>query len=155
MIVPQLGAQLITTKYGRDAERESDLYGMRYMSAAGYNPQGAVELQETFVELSKDRRSDWLSGLFASHPPSTERVANNKATAATLPNAGEFGRDIYGGKPPICAARCQRTRPMMKRARHWPEDKLEKARSLASQAIKLEPREALFQPCLANLCCER
>ncbi len=91
MMVPQLGAQLITTKYGRDAERESDLYGMQYMSAAGYNPQGAVELQETFVKLSASRRSDWLSGLFASHPPSKERVANNKATAKTLPEGGEFG----------------------------------------------------------------
>ncbi|HEB63176.1 MAG TPA: peptidase M48, partial [Gammaproteobacteria bacterium] len=45
-----IGAQLITTKYGRDAERESDYYGMRYMSRAGYDPQGAVDLQKTFVK---------------------------------------------------------------------------------------------------------
>ncbi|MEW8690339.1 MAG: M48 family metalloprotease, partial [Candidatus Thiodiazotropha endolucinida] len=30
-----LGGQLITQKYGRDAERESDYYGMNYMSKAG------------------------------------------------------------------------------------------------------------------------
>ncbi|HKX56168.1 MAG TPA: M48 family metalloprotease, partial [Xanthomonadales bacterium] len=41
MLVPQVGAQLLTQKYGRDAERESDEYGMLYMSEAGYDPQGA------------------------------------------------------------------------------------------------------------------
>ena len=49
MMVPAVGAQMLTQKYGRDAERESDEYGMQYMSEAGYDPQGAVELQETFV----------------------------------------------------------------------------------------------------------
>ena len=46
MMVPAMGAQMLTQKYGRDAERESDEYGMRYMSEAGYDPQGAVELQD-------------------------------------------------------------------------------------------------------------
>ena len=31
-----VAAQLITMKYGRSAELESDRYGMQYMSAAGY-----------------------------------------------------------------------------------------------------------------------
>jgi len=75
-----IGAQLISQKYGRDAERESDLYGMQYMVRAGYDPQGAVDLQRTFVELSEGRQQDWLSGLFASHPPSQERV-NARAIA--------------------------------------------------------------------------
>ncbi|MGB0514181.1 MAG: M48 family metalloprotease, partial [Wenzhouxiangellaceae bacterium] len=63
-----VGAQLINQRYSRDAERESDLYGMRYMKRAGYNPRGAVELQETFVRLSEGRRQDMFSALFASHP---------------------------------------------------------------------------------------
>ncbi len=48
-----LGAQLITQRNGREAELESDLYGMRYMARAGYDPQAAVTLQETFVRLSR------------------------------------------------------------------------------------------------------
>lgn len=144
MIVPQLGAQLITTKYGRDAERESDLYGMRYMSAAGYNPQGAVELQETFVRLSAERRSDWLSGLFASHPPSTERVANNKATAETLPRGGEFGREVFLQK----TAHLREMKPVYedygKARKALAEDNTNEARTLLNRAIKREPREALF-----------
>ena len=144
MIVPQLGAQLITTKYGRDAERESDVYGMRYMSAAGYNPRGAVELQETFVKLSADRRSDWVSGLFASHPPSAERVANNKATAKSLPDSGEFGRDVYLRR----TAHLREMKPVYedydKARKALAEDKTGEARKLVDRVIRREPREAHF-----------
>lgn len=90
-----VGAQLISQRYGRKAELESDLYGMQYMSEAGYDPQGAVDLQQTFVRLSEGRRSDWLSGLFASHPPSEARVAANRQTAANLPAGGERGADQF------------------------------------------------------------
>jgi len=88
-------AQAGLAKYGRSAELESDHYGMQYMSQAGYDPQGAVALQETFVRLSKDRRSDWLSGLFASHPPSQARVNANIETASTLPAGGLRGEREY------------------------------------------------------------
>ena len=151
MIVPQLGAQLINTKYGRDAERESDLYGMRYMSAAGYNPQGAVELQETFVKLSKDRNSDWLLGLFASHPASQERLANNRATAETLPQDGVMGRDVYRQK----TARLMEKKPAYeaynKGRKALQEDKLRESRQFADTAVKLEPREALFHALLGDI----
>ncbi len=90
-----VAAQLVSSKYGRSAELESDLYGMQYMSRAGYNPEGAVSLQQTFVRLSEGRQSDWLSGLFASHPPSQERVDTNLQTAASLPPGGESGEDAY------------------------------------------------------------
>lgn len=93
-----LGSALIQTRYGRGAELEADTYGMRYMAAAGYNPLGAVMLQETFVKLSEDKQSDWLSGLFASHPPSAARVAANRRTAAQLSSAGERGESRYLAK---------------------------------------------------------
>jgi predicted Zn-dependent protease len=88
-------AQAGLARYGRKAELESDAYGMSYMSKAGYDPQGAVELQETFVRLSEGRETDWFSGLFASHPPSMERVEANKATAASLPAGGMEGKREY------------------------------------------------------------
>ena len=90
-----VGAQLINQRYGRNAESESDLYGMRYMSKAGYDPQGAVDLQQTFVRLSEGRQSDWLTGLFSSHPPSQGRVNANIQTLATLPQGGETGEARY------------------------------------------------------------
>ena len=90
-----VGAQLINQQYGQGDELESDRYGMKYMSLAGYDPEGAVMLQETFVRLSEGRDADWLSGLFASHPPSQKRVDANKQTAAKLPAGGEMGRERY------------------------------------------------------------
>src|SRR5690606_15389188 len=76
-----VGAQIISSRYGRDAELEADHYGMEYMSKAGYDPQAAVSLQKTFVKLSEGQNASWLQGLFASHPPSQERVERNQAYA--------------------------------------------------------------------------
>jgi predicted Zn-dependent protease len=91
-----LGAQLIHTRNSREAELESDAYGMQYMARAGYDPRAAISLQQTFVRLSEGRdNSGWLAGLFASHPPSAERVAANERTAATLAAGGTIGRDAY------------------------------------------------------------
>jgi len=92
-----LGAQLITQRYGRDAERESDYYGIQYMVRAGYDPRAAVSLQETFVRLSEGRNSGWLDGLFASHPPSEERVRNNQALVDELMQQLQ-GRDLETGE---------------------------------------------------------
>ncbi|NNL96187.1 MAG: M48 family metalloprotease [Xanthomonadales bacterium] len=143
-IIPAIGAQLINTKYGRDAERESDYYGMQYMSEAGYNPQGAVELQETFVRLSEGRPDDWLSGLFASHPPSRERVELNRETAAALPEGGDRGEQRYQ----------QATRYLREVKPAYDaydaalklagEEKYDESRAELVKAMKIEPREALF-----------
>ncbi len=144
MMVPALGAQLLTQKYGRDAERESDEYGMLYMSEAGYDPQGAIELQETFVELSRERNEDWINGLFASHPPSTERVKNNINTAQRLPAGGEMGQEIYQQK----TAYLQRVQPAYaaydEARKAVAEDKLDLAQEKMNRALSIEPRESLF-----------
>ncbi len=79
-----LGAQLISQQYGRGAELESDYYGMQYMVRAGYDPRAAITLQEKFVALSQGRSASWIQGLFASHPPSEQRVLKNKETSKTL-----------------------------------------------------------------------
>ena len=144
MMVPAVGAQLIMQKYGRDAERESDQYGTLYMSEAGYDPQGSVQLQETFLKLSEGRSEDWLSGLFASHPPSRERLENNRKTVAGLPAGGDIGRERYQQK----TAFLRRVEPAYKAydeaAKALSENKLDVAQSKLDQAIKLEPREGLF-----------
>jgi beta-barrel assembly-enhancing protease len=92
-----VGAQLVNLRYGREAELESDYYGMQYMAEAGYDPQGAVSLQKTFVELSEEQGTDrsWLAGLFSSHPPSQERVQANIETAKSLPPDGVIGEDRF------------------------------------------------------------
>ena len=90
-----LGAQLINQQYGQGDELESDKYGMKYMSLAGYDTQGAVTLQKTFVRLSEGKQQDWLNGLFASHPPSQRRVDANIETAKAYPADGEQGVEAF------------------------------------------------------------
>lgn len=91
----QMGAGAWMAKYGRGAELESDAFGMEYMAKAGYDPYGAVRLQETFVRLSEGQQADIISGLFASHPPSQARVDANKTKLTSLPQGGIVGRDRY------------------------------------------------------------
>lgn len=103
----QAAAGMINQKYGRDAERESDYYGTRYLAQAGYDPYAAVSLQETFVRLSEDKASGWLEGLFSSHPPSAERVSNNRSLVATLRSEG-FTGGVYGADEYLAATRTLR-----------------------------------------------
>jgi beta-barrel assembly-enhancing protease len=90
-----LAAQLVLQRYGREAELEADRYGIEYMKRAGYDAQGAVSLQETFVRMADRKESGWLAGLFASHPPSQERVEANRKHAARLAPGGELGVEEY------------------------------------------------------------
>ncbi len=139
-----IAAQLVSQKYGRNAELESDLYGMRYMKAAGYDPTAAVDLQQTFVRLSEGRRSDWLSGLFASHPPSQARVERNRATLAAVGAGGEYGRERYQQ----FLARLKKTAPAYEAyddgVKALAEGNYDTARTLARSALDIEPREAKF-----------
>jgi predicted Zn-dependent protease len=136
--------QLLTLKYSRGAELEADAYGMKYMAAAGYDPQGAVSLQKTFVRLSDGQRSDWLSGLFASHPPSQERVDANIATAATLAPGGGLGIEPYGE----AMERTREVAPAYKAyddgRKALAEKNTELAMAKAEEAIAILPQEAHF-----------
>ena len=147
----ELGATLISTKYGRDAERESDLFGMNYMARAGYDPMGAVDLQQTFVNISRSRQSNALAPLFASHPPSSERLANNRAHATTLPKGGERGTVSYQQT----MQRLQITKPAYqayeKATAAFAEADFPTARALAKKAIKIEPNEAHFFGLLGDI----
>lgn len=139
-----IGANLIHRRYSREAEREADYYGMRYMVRAGYDPRAAVGLQETFLRLSKNKRQDWLSGLFASHPPSRERVAHNRETVRTLPAGGELGEKRYRR----ATAHLRKTRPAYdaydEGRTALRKGDVQKAVAQSQKAISIEPREALF-----------
>jgi predicted Zn-dependent protease len=142
----QLGAQLITTRYGREAERESDHYGIQYMVRAGYDPRAAVSLQQTFVRLSEGRQSSWLEGLFASHPPSQERVQNNQQLVNEL-QPTLAGRDLELGEQRYqqAIAGLKRNQPayalMDEAEQAIAEDDLEEAWDKLEDAIELLPNE--------------
>jgi predicted Zn-dependent protease len=140
----QLGAQLLTTRYSRDAELEADHYGMVYMKRAGFDPGAAVELQNTFVKLEQSKKKGWIDGLFASHPPSTERVDRNRQTAAELGAGGELGREHYQQE----LAQLRRIEPAYEKydagVEALAKNDTASAMRLAEEAAKIESREAKF-----------
>ena len=145
----QLGAQLISQSYGRDAERESDYYGIQAMVKVGYDPRAAVSLQQTFVRLSAGRDSSWLAGLFASHPPSEERVRNNQQLVdELLPTLA--GRDLELGEARYREAlqKALQDKPAYDLATEAEEaiadDDLERALGLVEDALSRVPDEARF-----------
>lgn len=139
-----VGAQIINSQYGQGAELESDRFGMEYMARAGFDPQGAVDLQRTFVKLSQGRGSNPLERLFASHPPSQKRVQENIKTAASLRKGGVRGEQEYKNM----MATLFKTREAYE-AHDAARVALQKgnvpqASALLNRALKIEPRESKF-----------
>ena len=151
----QVGAQLISQRYGRDAERESDLYGTRYLAEAGYDPAAAISLQEAFVRLSEGNAPGWLDGLFASHPASTERVQNNRELVAQLRaegyTEGELGEQRYQQR----TARLRETQPAYEAfdeaSALLRDDRVEEAERKLDTAIAMVPQEARFYGLKADI----
>ncbi len=143
-----VGAQLISQRYGREAEREADYYGTRYMARAGYDPQAAVSLQETFVRLSNAREPGWLEGLFASHPPSSERVQNNRELVAELRrdgfSGGELGEERYRERLAFLAENSEAYAAFDEAHTLARQDRMDDAMREAERAIRLLPEEARF-----------
>lgn len=142
--VAGVGAGLLGVKYGRDLELEADHYGMIYMQRAGYDPQAAVSLQETFVRLAGNKEANWLAGLFASHPPSQERVDENRRFAATLGGNFKTGEKEYQARiAPLLKSRAA-YKSFDEGEKALKNKDADKALQLADAALKIEPREALF-----------
>ena len=139
----RVASALVDRGYSRADERTADRYGMKYMRAAGYDTAAAVTLQEKFVALSEGREPGWLDGLFATHPPSKERVKRNRAALADFPSGGELGADRYRHRLAYLRAR----KPAYDRAdkaEKLLDEEPHKALRLLEGAIEREPREALF-----------
>lgn len=138
-----VGFHLAGQKFGRDQERISDYHGMKYMHGAGYDTSAAVTLQEKFVALAEGRNSNWLEGLFASHPPSPERVANNRATLAEFPPGGELGGARYVAHM-ATLLEDREAYDLADEARRNTDRNSALALRLIDQAIDQQPRESLF-----------
>jgi len=84
----QIVASIATTgvfmKFSRDAEREADEWGVRYMYDAGYDPYGMVTMfQELLAE--RERKPGALEQFFSSHPLTEERIQDVRAQIQQLP----------------------------------------------------------------------
>lgn len=71
-------------KFGRDEENESDALGLRYMTKAGYNPEGMLRVMEVLRDAGGGGgQPEWLS----THPLPETRIKRIQATLQQSPYA--------------------------------------------------------------------
>ena len=75
--VTDVATTAVSNTFSRDEEREADRFGLVYMTKAGFDPWGAVHLQEKLRAVAKDAPIPFLS----THPSSDERIENMKRLA--------------------------------------------------------------------------
>lgn len=89
-------AQILGTgaiaKFSREAEAEADRLGVRYMYAAGYDPEGMPKMFEVLLS-TQQQRPDALSQFFSSHPLTEDRIRATRKLAAGLPPKSGLIRD--------------------------------------------------------------
>ena len=71
-ILAQAVNQMVNLKYGREDELESDLLGLQFMTVAGYNPVGLVELME--ILNSAKGGAGGQPEFLSTHPNPANRV---------------------------------------------------------------------------------
>lgn len=64
------GAGLLTLKFSRDDETDSDLVGIELAARAGYDPKAGVSLWKKMAAASKGAPMEW----FSTHPSSENRI---------------------------------------------------------------------------------
>ena len=134
------GAQ---ASFSRTDELEADRFGMEYMRRAGYDLQGAVELQQRFLKRAEAAGGGSKISLFASHPPSADRVRANQEFAAQYPG-GQRKEAEYQ----IATKRLQITQAAYKHLEQgiqlYLDDEFQKALAQSQMALKIEAREPAF-----------
>lgn len=140
-----VGALLVHQKFGRGYEFEADRYGMQYMAIAGYDPQAAVKLQEIFLNLSNEKQPGWIEGLFASHPPTQERLDANRKTAEELHVEHPFwGKEEYQTKIAKLKQDAPAYNAYEKGKKALDRKEYQTALQYADKALSITQKDALF-----------
>ncbi len=95
-----LGSDLFLKSYSRGQEHEADALGLRYLTNAGYHPDGMANFLtalngNTMLQNRINGGARQAPGWFSTHPLTTERIAQTVALAGQYPKQGLEGRDDY------------------------------------------------------------
>lgn len=103
-LIAQAVNQVVSLRYGRSDELESDRLGFRFMTEAGYDPRGIVEVMQI---LGSARKGEAPPEFLSSHPNPENRVEKLQALIAqNFPNGvpanlvsgrEEFAKNVSGG----------------------------------------------------------
>ena len=77
-------------KFSRGAEEEADFLGIQYLYKTGYDPTAAVTFFEK-VQARETAKPGTMSSLFASHPPTEDRIKKtNRNITLVLPEKEQY-----------------------------------------------------------------
>lgn len=86
--VEQVGAQVVGSAvfagFSRDAEREADIQGVRYLVASGINPRGMPDFFRKLIE-ERQRTPSNVEQWFSTHPLTEERIELVERAIASYP----------------------------------------------------------------------
>ena len=76
-------------KFSRNFESEADYLGVQYMYKSGYDPTAFVDFFEKIQTLEK-RKPGTMSKLFATHPPTDDRITRSQKEISDLKPRPEY-----------------------------------------------------------------
>jgi predicted Zn-dependent protease len=80
----EVAVKVVQLKYGREDELQSDTLGVQFMSDAGYDPRGLIDVMKVLADVSGNRRR---SEFMSSHPdPGNRSEAIKQEIAKKYPN---------------------------------------------------------------------
>lgn len=88
------GGQMVVLKFSRDQESESDSLGMRYMTKLGYDPRGALQVQEILQRAMAASGGRGLE-IMATHPYPETRIQRIQAELKKSPYKDMVGNPQY------------------------------------------------------------
>jgi len=100
-LLAQAVNQMVSMRYGREDELESDQLGFQFITQAGYNPLGIVELMQILgASRSSKQGGSAPPEFFSTHPNPENRVERLKQLIAQaypngIPTNLEEGRDKF------------------------------------------------------------
>lgn len=87
-VAANLGTQLLTLKYSRDDETESDLVGLEIAARGGYKPEASVSLWQKMQAASGNGSPSFLS----THPSGANRIEELQANLPKVQHLYEKAR---------------------------------------------------------------
>ncbi len=78
----QLGVTMLGLSYSREQERQADRVGTYYMALAGWDPQGAIQMQKLLASF-RDRRPGMLDRYLSTHPQTENRLGEIRSVIET------------------------------------------------------------------------
>jgi len=137
-----IGAGALLASYSRDNERQADDLGLRYMAAAGYDPQGFVGLMDMLRTLNK-AQPNAVQLMFSTHPMSDERYQSAvQATRTRYPQAkGSLYRERYMDQTADLRRQRGAIEAMQNGEKEMARKNVDSAAAQFQKALKIAPRD--------------